>query len=101
MKDLAAIFRVAKEDQRNSSGVRIKKRKKEEERISGVRIAALRKSTSASAASGKSKSSPSSMKKMSKPGSGGIQSKIGSFDGGMLKLSAKDLAKIKGQKKQK
>jgi len=76
------------------------KRKKEEERISGVRIAALRKSTSASAASGKSKSSPSSTKK-SKPGSGGIQSKIGSFDGGMLKLSAKDLAKIKGQKKQK
>ena len=75
------------------------KKKKEDERISGVRIAMLRKSTSAS---GKSKiSQSSSTKKKARPGSTGIQSKIGSFDGGMLKLSSKDLAKIKGQKKNK
>ena len=37
MKDLAAVFRVAKEDQRNSSGVRIKKRKKEEDRENELR----------------------------------------------------------------
>ena len=37
MKDLATVFRVAKEDQRNSSGVRIKKRKKEEDRENELR----------------------------------------------------------------
>lgn len=75
------------------------KNKKEEERISGVRIAMLRKSTSGA---GNSKSSQSSStKKKPRSGSAGILSKVGSFDGGMLKLSSKDLAKIKGQKKQK
>ena len=37
MKDLAGVFRVAKEDQRNSSGVRIKKRKKEDDRENELR----------------------------------------------------------------
>jgi hypothetical protein len=60
--------------------------------VSGVRIALLRKSFSSAASS-------SASKKSKDGGIGGIQTKIGSFDGGMLKLSAKDLAKIKGGKK--
>lgn len=36
--------------------------------------------------------------KSSSSASGGLQPKIGKFDGGMLKLSAKDLSKIKGSK---
>jgi hypothetical protein len=68
------------------------KAQKEEEKVSGVRIALLRKSFSSAASS-------SASKKSKDGGIGGIQTKIGSFDGGMLKLSAKDLAKIKGGKK--
>lgn len=64
---------------------------KEMQRISGVRMA--RPNASA----------PTKVKKKgnnkAKSGSSGIQAKLGKFDGGMLRLGASDIAKIKGGKR--
>jgi len=46
----------------------------------------------------KGESSSSMGNKKKRKGGDRIQTKIGSFDGGMLKLSAKDIAAIKGKK---
>jgi len=71
-----------------------KKQKKEEkerqamQRLSGVRNLLVKKK-------GKDQDGKNANKKKGKQN---LQSKVGNFDGGMLKLSAKDLATIKGKK---
>ncbi len=86
----------------------LERERKELERISGVRNSA-RAGGGAGASgkqkknnkAGKNKAAPSSAKKAKKKGGGGgdLQTKLGKFDGGMLRLSAKDLMSIKKKKK--
>ena len=68
------------------------RKRKEVQRLSGMTTAGKRKANSAAGVK------EQKGKKKKKAGSDSIQSKVGKFDGGMLRLSAKDLAKIKGGK---
>ena len=75
----------------------------ESERLSGVRMGSSGGARRPNANTNKGKKSdegskPTKKKKGGKNSGGGssLQAKLGKFDGGMLKLSAKDLAAIKG-----
>ena len=75
----------------------------ESERLSGVRMGSSGGARRPNANNKKGKKSdegskPTKKKKGGKKSGGGssLQAKLGKFDGGMLKLSAKDLAAIKG-----
>lgn len=70
------------------------KERKEMQRLSGMKSKSLlsRKSV------GKKKSATSTSKAKKKSGAGETFGKVGKFDGGMLKISAKDLAKVRAGK---
>ena len=82
-----------KEDQKTKRAE--ERKRKEEERISGERVNLLKRKRGSKSSTSASESGGAKKKK--KSSGENIQTKVGKFDGGMLRISAKELAKIRGK----